>query len=73
MEIEKMKREIKRMIDELNDPEILKQVYDMLKRAADLRDSMIESALEAQEDIKAGRVYTPAEFKTHMKAYIYKR
>lgn len=50
MEIEKMKREIKRMIDELNDPEILKQVYDMLKREADLRESMIESTLEAQED-----------------------
>lgn len=30
---------------------------------------MIERALKAEEDIKAGRIYTAAEFKTAIRSY----
>ena len=61
-EIEKALREEAKK----NSDEHLRATY----RDAHLREATIASALKAEEDIKAGRIYTADEFKTIIKGYI---
>lgn len=68
-----MKREIHKWIEDQNDPDLIKKIYDQLGREDAIREDMIASALRAEEDIKAGRVYTSEEFWAHIKDYVKKR
>jgi hypothetical protein len=71
-----LKYGIQKFVNGLDNPDVLKNVYDILEKAYEeglLREVMETRALEAEEDIKAGRVYTPEEFRKIMKDYIYKR
>lgn len=56
-----------------NDPDILNTVYEILEKAqqeARMKEAIIEGALKAEEDIKAGKVYSSEELKTLIKDYI---
>jgi thiamine kinase-like enzyme len=77
-----MKQEIHKWIEDQTDPDIIKRIYedmiasalrDQLERENAIREDMIASALRAEEDIKAGRVYTSEEFWAHIKDYVKKR
>jgi len=68
-----MKREIHKWIEDQNDPDLIKKIYDQLGREDAIREDMIASALRAEEDIKAGRVYSSEEFWAHIKDYVKKR
>ncbi|MCE2995770.1 MAG: hypothetical protein ACK5RG_10850 [Cyclobacteriaceae bacterium] len=55
------KQELVRMIESVNDPEILQAVKNLLNESQiseDYKNRMIEGALKSEEDYKAGRVYT---------------
>jgi predicted transcriptional regulator len=71
MGIEEMKREIKHLLKEENDLYILKHVHSVLTCEIEIREFMNESAIRAEEDIKAGRVYTAEEAMAHIRAYLH--
>jgi hypothetical protein len=61
MKVTEIKNEIQKLVETENDPDILKNVYEILEKAqqeARLKEVMLERALKAEEDIKAGRVYS---------------
>lgn len=55
------KQELVRMIESVNDPEILLAIKNLLNEtliSEEYKNRMIEGALKSEEDYKAGRVYT---------------
>lgn len=59
-----MKNEIQKLVETQSDPTILQRVYEILEQAqqeAAWKEVMTARALKAEEDIKAGRVYTLEE------------
>ena len=73
MKVAEIKNEIQKLVETENDPDILNNVYEILEKAqqeARMKEAIIEGALKAEEDIKAGRVYSSEEFKTLIKDYI---
>jgi hypothetical protein len=55
------KQELVRMIESVNDPEILLAIKNLLNEtliSKEHKNRMIEGALKSEEDYKAGRVYT---------------
>jgi hypothetical protein len=68
--MEIVESEGKKMIEHPNAPHILKQLFDILEWRAAMRERMIESAIRAEEDIKAGRVYTSEEVRGYFKKYL---
>ncbi len=73
METITIKQEIHQLIDQVQDGELLQAVYELLnKEKIDpvLQAEMTRRALQAEEDIKAGRVYTPEEFKAKITEFI---
>jgi hypothetical protein len=62
--ITQQKQELVRMIELVNDPEILDSIKNLLneiEREALIKDRMIFGALRSEEDFKAGRIYTREE------------
>lgn len=73
METITIKQEIHQLIDKVEDATILQTVYDLLNKEKInplLQAEMTRRALLAEEDIKAGRVYTPEEFKGKITEFI---
>ena len=73
METITIKQEIHQLIDKVDDTTILQTVYDYLNKEklnVALQVEMTKRALLAEEDIKAGRVYTPEEFKGKITEFI---
>lgn len=65
METITIKQELIRMIEAENDPAILESIKDLLNPILTdpiLEEKMISRALKAEEDIKAGRVYSEEDF-----------
>jgi hypothetical protein len=65
MENTTFKEELKQRIDLEDDPVILKAIKDLLfpeENDPIYKEKLISRALKADEDIKAGRVYTSEEF-----------
>lgn len=55
------KQELVRMIESVNDPEILLAIKNLLNEtliSEEYKNRIIEGALKSEEDYKAGRVYT---------------
>ena len=55
------KQELVRMIESVNDPEILLAIKNLLNEtliSEEYKNRMIVCALKSEEDYKAGRVYT---------------
>lgn len=55
------KQELVRMIESVNDPEILLAIKNLLNEtliSEEYKNRMIEGALKSEEDYKAGRIYT---------------
>lgn len=65
-----MKREIHKWIEEQNDPDFIKDVYDMFENQAAWKKVMDESAARAEKDFEAGRVYTPEQVRERYKQYL---
>ena len=60
-----LKKEIKQRIDGEDNPEVLKAIVELLFSEENdpiYKEKLISRALKADEDIKAGRVYTEDEF-----------
>lgn len=73
MKVAEIKNEIQKLVETENDPGILNTVYEILEKAqqeARMKEAIIEGALKAEEDIKAGRIYSSEELKTLIKDYI---
>ncbi len=73
MKVAEIKNEIQKLVETENNPDILNNVYEILEKAqheARMKEAIIEGALKAEEDIKAGRVYSSEEFKKLIKDYI---
>ncbi|MFD1000517.1 hypothetical protein ACFQ21_14425 [Ohtaekwangia kribbensis] len=65
MKVAEIKNEIQKLVETENNPDILNNVYEILEKAqqeARIKEAIIEGALKAEEDIKAGRVYSSEEF-----------
>ena len=65
METSTIKEELKQRIDLEDNPVILKAIKDLLfpeENDPIYKEKLISRALKADEDIKAGRVYTSEEF-----------
>jgi hypothetical protein len=65
METTTFKEELKQRIDLEDNPVILKAIKDLLfpeENDPIYKEKLISRALKADEDIKAGRVYTSEEF-----------
>jgi len=65
METTTFKEELKQRIDLEDNPVILKAIKDLLfpeENDPTYKEKLISRALKADEDIKAGRVYTSEEF-----------
>ncbi len=59
--IAQQKQELVRMIESVNNPEILDAVKNLLsdsERDLKIKQKMIFGALRSEEDFKAGRIYT---------------
>lgn len=59
--IAQQKQELVRMIESVNNPEILDAVKNLLsdrERDLKIKQKMVFGALRSEEDFKAGRVYT---------------
>ncbi len=59
--IAQQKQELVRMIESVNNPEILDVVKNLLsvsERDLKIKQKMIFGALRSEEDFKAGRIYT---------------
>lgn len=59
--ITQQKQELVRMIESVNNPEILDSIKNLLsdgERDLMLKQKMVFGALRSEEDFKAGRVYT---------------
>jgi predicted transcriptional regulator len=64
-----IKEELKQKIDLENNPIILKAIQELLfpeESTTAYRESIRSMILAAEEDIKAGRVYTSEEFKAKL-------
>lgn len=59
------KEELKHKIEMEDDPHVLRAIRDLLfpEENPIYKEKLISRALKAEEDIKAGRVYTSKEFK----------
>ena len=60
-----LKKEIKQRIDGEDNPEVLKAIVELLFSEENdpiYKEKLISRSLKADEDIKAGRVYTEDEF-----------
>jgi hypothetical protein len=71
-----LKEEIKQRIDGEDNPEVLKAIADLLFSKENdpiYREKLISRALKADEDIKAGRVYTSEEFKSKLDEALVKK
>jgi hypothetical protein len=65
MKVAEIKNEIQKLVETENNPDIRNNVYEILEKAqqeARIKEAIIEGALKAEEDIKAGRVYSSEEF-----------
>jgi hypothetical protein len=58
------KEELKKKIEMEDDPHVLQAIRDLLfpEENPIYKEKLISRALKAEEDIKAGRVYTEEEF-----------
>lgn len=68
-----IKEEIKQMIDHVEDPAVLDAIKDLLSHSPIdpvLQAKLVSRALKAEEDIKAGRVYTSEEFRNKVNEHI---
>jgi hypothetical protein len=68
-----IKEKIKQMIDLEDDPAVLDAVKDLLNHPLIdpvLQAKLVSRALKAEDDIKAGRVYTRDEFKSKVNEHI---
>ncbi|HEY9008631.1 hypothetical protein [Ohtaekwangia sp.] len=73
MEVAAIKTEIQKLVETQSDPAILQRVYEILEQAqqeAAWKDVMNAGALRAEEDIKAGRIYSMEEFRSMITDYI---
>jgi flagellar biosynthesis regulator FlbT len=63
--ITQQKQDLVRLIESVNDPIVLRAIKDLLNHIAIdpiFDEKLVSRALKAEEDIKAGRVYSEAEF-----------
>ena len=70
MSVDELKKALSNLIDKEDDPAILAAVYTLLnKQDTDsvYRSILTERALQAEEDIKAGRTYSLSEVKKKVK------
>lgn len=72
-----MKQELVMLIQAEEDPSVLEAIRELLTNKEEetdpvLKEKMISRALKAEEDIKAGRVYTSEEFKNKVNEHIAK-
>lgn len=68
-----IKEELKQRIDLEEDPAVLDAVKDLLSPPPIdpvLQAKLVSRALKAEEDIKAGRVYTSEEFRSKVNEHI---
>ena len=68
-----LKEEIKQRIDLEDDPVVLDAIKDLLNHPPIdpvLQAKLVSRAVKAEEDIKAGRVYTSEEFKNKVNEHI---
>ena len=65
-----IKEELKQRIDLEDNPIVLDAVKDLLNHPPVLQAKLVSRALKAEEDIKAGRVYTSEEFKSKVNEHI---
>ncbi len=68
-----IKEELKQRIDLEDNPIVLDAVKDLLNHPPIdpvLQAKLVSRALKAEEDIKAGRVYTSEEFKSKVNEHI---
>ena len=73
MTIPQRKAQLKKLIDSVNDPAVLDQVAKVLEMPTDepaRQSAMVKRALKAEEDIKAGRVYSWGQVNEEMGALI---
>ena len=76
METITIKEELKQRIDLEDNPVILNAIKDLLfpeENDPIYKEKLISRALKADEDIKAGRVYTSEEFKAKLDESFAKR
>ena len=64
MDTTAIKEELKQKIEMEDDPHVLQAIRDLLfpEENPVYKEKLISRALKAEEDIKAGRVYTEEEF-----------
>jgi hypothetical protein len=75
MESTTIKQEIHHLIDQEQDNQVLQAVYDLLQQKQQeqaMREEMTRRAMLAEEDIKAGRVYTLDEAQNLVRKHIFK-
>ncbi len=70
-----MKQELVMLIQAEENPSVLEAIRELLTNQEEetdpvLKEKMISRALKAEEDIKAGRVYTSEEFKNKVNEHI---
>jgi phosphotransacetylase len=73
IDIADFKQELKFMIDRESDIALLKAVENLIAQGKTQKTyvrRLIEGARRAEEDIKAGRVYTSEEFKARSDKYL---
>lgn len=71
MGVTELRSALTKLIGEEEDPAILEAVYTILNRAnreTEIREEMYRLALQAEEDIKEGRVFTLEEAKARINA-----
>ena len=70
-----IKEELKQKIEMEDDPSVLQAIRDLLfpEENPIYKEKLISRALKAEEDIKAGRVYTSEEFKAKIDESIARR
>lgn len=61
MNLEARKLELMQLLLEIQEEGVLIQLKEVFGRETLIQKEMVESAKRANEDIKAGRVYTPEE------------
>ena len=72
-----IKQELVQLIQAEEDSSVLEAIHELLTHKEEetdpvLKEQMISRALKAEEDIKAGRVYTSEEFKNKVNEHIAK-
>lgn len=71
MTVAKLKKEIKKRIDDSNNKSVLDTINTILYNTSfemEIKREMTKNALEAEEDIKQGRLYTKTEFLKKLKS-----